>query len=176
MSQVMGVLWLIGRLLYRAFLLWLWLMLLLYLAFKFGERSHAIDALPAQLEVDGLVLVGGESGIREGCGVAVLRMSPALRLRLQREGLAALQDARQARAHPGDDYYRYGPWHPLPARAEADPLAPVFLGLQCADADDGLTERIGRASQAAGGYYSSKEEGALLLLPREGLIVFGYFG
>lgn len=87
--------------------------------YKLAERSYAIDALPAPLEVDGLVLVGGESGFREGCGVAVLRMSPALRSRLQREGLAALQQARQARGYADDDYYRYEPGRRCPRRAMA---------------------------------------------------------
>lgn len=176
MSQVRTVLWMIARLLYRAFMVWLWLLLLLYLAYKLAERSHAIDALPAQLEVDGVVLVGGESGFREGCGVAVLRMLPAMRVLLQREGLAALQNALQARGHPEENYYRYGPWRPTPIEVDVEGHTPIMLGLQCADADDELTRRISRTSQQEGGYYSEKDEGALLLLPREGLIVYGYFG
>lgn len=177
MTQMTAVLWVIGRLLYRGLMLWLWLLLLLYVAYKLAERSHAIAALPAQLEVDGVVLVGGESGIREGCGVAVLRMSPAMRVRLHREGLAALQEARQARGHPDRNYYRYGPWQATPIEPlQADSGSPIMLGLQCADADDELTSRISRASQEEGGYYSEKDEGTLLLLPCEGLIVYGYFG
>lgn len=171
MSTLMSALYVVAQLLYRAVLLWFCLLLLLYLGYKLAERSYAIDALPAPLEVDGLVLIADESGLREGCGVAVLRMSPALRARLQREGLAALQEARQARGYA--DYYRYEPWQALPAPGEGDMLSPIFLGLQCADADDELSARIGRASQ---GYYTTKHEGALLVLPREGLIVFGYFG
>ena len=85
------------------------------------------------------------------------------------------------------DNVKYTGWHTaypdapvriLPATCrdmpgEGDMLSPIFLGLQCADADDELSARIGRASQ---GYYTTKHEGALLVLPREGLIVFGYFG
>ena len=115
MNPLTSALYVVAQLLYRAVLLWFCLLLLLYLGYKLAERSYAIDALPAPLEVDGLVLVGGESGFREGCGVAVLRMSPALRARLQREGLAALQQARQARGYADDDYYRYEPWQALPA-------------------------------------------------------------
>lgn len=176
MSQAARMLWVIGRLLYRAFLLGLWLLLLFYLAYKLAERSDAIDALPAQLEEDGVVLIAGESGLREGCGVAVLRMAPALRVRLQREGLRALQGVDQARGY-AHDYYRFEPWQATPiVDDEGADISPIFLGLQCADADDELTSRIGRASQEEGGYYSEKDEGALLLLPREGLIVYGYFG
>ncbi|MDG9926307.1 MULTISPECIES: hypothetical protein [unclassified Pseudomonas] len=173
MSQVKSVLMVIAKLIYRGVMLWFCLLLLLYMTYKMFERSHAIDVLPAQLEVDGLVLVGGESGIREGCGVAVLHMSPRLRARLQREGMAVLQDARQARGHADDDYYHYAPWQALPTPDEGGGLSPIFLGLQCADADDELSTRIGRASR---GFYTTKHEGALLVLPQEGLIVFGYFG
>lgn len=177
MSQATTVLWAIGRLLYRIFMLWLWLLLLLYVSYKLAERSQAIEALPEQLEVDGVVLVGGKSGFREGCGVAVLRMSSDMRVRLRREGLAMLQEARQARGYPDRHYYRYQPWQATPIEALAgDSGSPIMLGLHCADADDELTSRIGRASQEEGGYYSEKDEGALLLLPREGLIVYGYFG
>jgi hypothetical protein len=168
----------LGRWLHRAVLLHCWALLCLYLMFKLYERSHFIDVLPAAIEPIGVVLISGESGFREGCGVAVLRMAPELRARLRREGLAALQDAQQARGYPDENYYRYQPWQPTPApgTGEDGVLAPIFLGLQCADADDELTSRIGKASQEAGGYYSEKGEAALLLLPREGLIVFGYFG
>ena len=113
MNQVTAGLWLIGRLLYRALMLWLWLLLLFYLGFKLAERGQAIDALPAQLEVEGVVLIGGESGIREGCGVAVLRLSSAMRVRLQREGLAALQEAEW-----GSDRHDHG----------ADQSDPQYIG------------------------------------------------
>ncbi|MDD0842130.1 hypothetical protein [Pseudomonas sp. Gutcm_11s] len=177
MNQIKTVFWVLTKLLYRGVMLWFCLLLLLYLGYKMLERNHAIDALPAQLEVDGVVLVGGESGIREGCGVAVLQMSPGLRGRLRREGLTALQEARQARGYPDRDYYHYQPWQATPVPAdEGGSLSSISLGLQCADADDELSERISRASQEEGSYYSEKEEGALLLLPSEGLIVFGYFG
>ncbi|WP_153020666.1 hypothetical protein [Pseudomonas sp. BMS12] len=165
------VLRVIGRLLYRGFMLCLWLLLLLYVVYKLVERSQTIAALPAQLEVEGVLLVGS------GCGVAVLRMSPALRVRLQREGLATLQAARQARGHPGSDYYRYGPWQATPiGQLEADSSSPIMPGLQCTDIDAELTSRIIRASQEEGGYYSDNDGGTLLLLPREGMIVYGYFG
>lgn len=176
MSRAMSVLWVLGRLLYRAVLLVLWLLLLIYLVFKMSERSDAIDSLPAQLEVDGVVLIGSESGIREGCGVAVLRMSPTLRTRLLREGLGVLHDARQARGYTSA-YHHFAPWQPTPTAGDEDEaISPIFLGLQCVDADEELAARIGEAARAKGGYYSTKPEGALLLLPREGLIVLGYFG
>ncbi|UUY09778.1 hypothetical protein LRS11_07020 [Pseudomonas sp. J452] len=163
----------LGRLLYRGLLLYCWLLLVLYLGFKVAERQSAIAALPTNIEPAGVVLIGGESGLREGCGVAVWRMSTAMRQRLASHGLAALTQARQARGHADEPYYRYAPWQPTPV---GEGISPVELGLQCADSDQALTRRIHQAMHSPGAFYSHKDEGLLLVIPAEGLIVFGYFG
>lgn len=167
-----AVRWL-GRLLYRGLLLHCWLLLVLYLGFKVGERQFSIAALPAAIEPAGVLLISGESGLREGCGVAVFRMAPALRQRLAAQGLAALDGARQARGYSDEAYYRYAAWRPTPV-SESD--SQVAQGLSCADADQALTQRINRAQGSPGAFYSTKDEGLLLVIPAEGLIVFGYFG
>lgn len=172
MRLARAVRWL-GRLLYRGLLLHCWLLLVLYLGFKVAERQSSIAALPASIEPTGLVLIGGESGLREGCGVAVWRMSAAMRQRLASHGLAALAEARQARGHADEHYYRYEPWQPTPV---PESTSQVALGLSCAGADDALTQRISRAEGRPGAFYSRKDEGLLLVIPAEGLIVFGYFG
>ncbi|MBC9248981.1 hypothetical protein A9179_01705 [Pseudomonas alcaligenes] len=171
--SVIALLRLLGRLLYRAVLLHCWLLLVLYLGFKFVERQFSIASLPASIEPAGVVLIGGESGLREGCGVVVLRMAPALQRRLARQGLAALEEARQARGYPDEAYYSYAPWQPTPVPDEDSQVA---LGLNCAEADEALSQRINRAQNSPGAFYSSKDEGLLLVIPEEGLIVFGYFG
>lgn len=167
-----AVRWL-GRLLYRGLLLHCWLLLVLYLGFKFAERQHSIAALPASIEPAGVVLISGESGLREGCGVAVWRMSAAMRQRLANHGLTALAEARQARGHTDEPYYRYAPWQPTPVEEK---ISAMELGLQCADSDKALTRRIHRAMHGPDAFYSHKDEGLLLVIPAEGLIVFGYFG
>ena len=55
-----------------------WVLLCLYLVFKLYERSHFIDVLPAAIEPAGVVLISGQSGFREGCGVAVFRLDVGL--------------------------------------------------------------------------------------------------
>lgn len=167
-----AVRWL-ARLLYRGLLLYCWLLLVLYLGFKVVERQFSIAALPASIEPAGVVLIGGESGLREGCGVAVWRMSAAMRQRLTSHGLDALAEARQARGHAGEVYYHFAPWQPTPL---GESISAVELGLQCADSDKALTRRILRAMHGPGAFYSHKDEGLLLVIPAEGLIVFGYFG
>ncbi|HSC83846.1 MAG TPA: hypothetical protein VLC30_09550 [Pseudomonas sp.] len=169
----LGVCRWLGRLLYRGLLLHCWLLLVLYLGFKFAERQLSIAALPLSIEPSGVVLIGGESGLREGCGVAVFRMSGSFRQRLMTQGQATLELAQQGRGYIDDPYYSYSPWLPTPVEKAA---AEVALGLGCSDADDVLARRIYRALESPGAFYSRKPEGMLLVVPQEGLIVFGHFG
>lgn len=163
----------LGRWLHRAVLLSCWALLCLYLVFKLFERSHFIDVLPAAIEPAGVVLISGESGFREGCGVAVFRLSGATRSVLKNSGLAVLDEARQARGY-ADDYYHYEPWRSTPVLAGE--VSEGWPPLSCADADEDLERRILLAMQSPGAIYTRKHEALLLVLPAEGLIVFGYFG
>lgn len=150
-----------------------WLLLALYLMFKQFERSHFIDVLPAAIEPAGVVLISGQTGFREGCGMAVFRLSGATRSALKSSGLAALGEARQGRAY-SDYYHRYGDWQSTPV-PEGD-ISDGWPQLSCADADEELERRILLAMQRPGAFYTRKSEALLLVLPAEGLIVFGYFG
>lgn len=150
------------------------LLLCLYLAYKLCERQHMIAALPAQLEPASVLLIGGESGLREGCGAAVFRLSKATRRALQQDATGLLAQARQARGYD-EQYYSYGPWQatPVPDRYFSEG---GWLALSCAEPDHRLSRRIQLAMQRPGAFYSSKAEGLLLVLPAEGLLVFGYDG
>lgn len=149
------------------------LQLVLYLLFKGVEREHFRQALPAQIEPAGLILIDGMSDFREGCGVAVWRLSEATAASLQQHGFGYLQSAQQARGY-AESYYRYGPWQATPL-ADAQSMD-GWLPLGCADAPEALQEQILRGAQGMQGYYSEKREGVLLVLPRERLIVFAYNG
>lgn len=149
------------------------LLLVIYLLFKGFEREHFRQALPAQIEPAGLILIDGMSGFREGCGVAVWRLSEATAAGLRQQGLGYLQSARQARGY-AEPYYRYGPWRATPL-SEAQSMD-GWLPLGCADAPAALQEQILRGAQGGQGYYSEKDEAVLLVLPAERLIVFAYNG
>jgi hypothetical protein len=163
----------LGRWLHRAVLLHCWALLCLYLVFKLSERSHFIDVLPAAIEPAGVVLISGQSGFREGCGVAVFRLSGETLDELNNSGLAALDEARQARGY-ADDYYHYEAWQSTPVLAGE--ISEGWPPLACADADEDLERRILLAMQSPGSFYTRKGDALLLVLPAEGLIVFGYFG
>ena len=149
------------------------LLLVLYLLFKGFEREHFRQALPARIEPAGVILIDGMIGFREGCGVAVWRLSEATAAGLQ-QGLGYLLSARQARGY-AEPYYRYGPWRATPLAA-AQGMDGGWLSLGCADAPAALQEQILRGAQDVHGYYSEKDEAVLLVLPAERLIVFAYNG
>lgn len=152
----------------------IWLLLGLYLAYKLFERQHMVDVLPASLEPTSVLLIDGESGVREGCGVAVWRMSAHTRLALHQDALGFLAQARQARGY-SEPYYRFEPWQPSPVPDELNSDG-GWLSLACASPSERLEQLINVAMQSPGSFYSIKPEGILLLIPAQGLIVFGYYG
>lgn len=154
-------------------MLFAWLLLCGYLVFKLVEREQMIQALPAGIEPSGTKLIAGETGFREGCGAAIFGLSSDTRQRLQREGLAFLEAARQSRGHT-DDYYAFGQWRSTPLEFTAD-VDGGWRALWCAG-NGPLIRRVNLAVQRPGGFYSEKPEGILVVLPDEGLIVFGYDG
>lgn len=147
------------------------LVLGLYLAFKVLERSFMIDALPLGVEPAGVVVISDTGGIRESCGVAVFRLSMATRERLMSAGLSALKTARQARAS-STAYYRYREWRPTPAQEPVDGA----VGIACGELDGALDRQIAAGLRDSGGFFSHKPEALLLVLPKQGLIVFAYEG
>jgi hypothetical protein len=105
--------------------------------------------------------------------VAVFRLSGATHSALKDSGLAALGEANQARGH-ADDYHHYEAWQGTPVLAGE--ISEGWPPLSCAAADEDLERRILLAMQSPGSFYTRKDEALLLVLPDEGLIVFGYFG
>lgn len=64
-----------------------------YAGFRVWETSWYKGLIPAALEVDGTVLIDGQSGIREGCGVAILKLTDPALARIRSSGLAAVAGA-----------------------------------------------------------------------------------
>lgn len=152
--------------------LWCSLMLGLYLSYKVVERQWMIRSLPAAIEPRGVVLLADDGGFRESCGAAVFRLSGDTAQQVQAHGLQYLDQARQARRN-NDRYGHFEQWQQTPLDIDVDE---GLIGLSCAEPDKDLQRRIYQAAGRPGSFYAKKDDGLLLVLPSEGLIMFGYSG
>jgi len=123
------------------------------------------DAIPPQFELAGTVFNDEVSGWREGCGVAVFRLSDTTLARNRQGGLAGLQAARLGR--DGREYHRYAPWAATPGGTDER----LFRGASCASAYDDLLEQAQRAAAAGGAFFTTGSEHDLVVVPSLGVIV-----
>jgi hypothetical protein len=108
----------------------------------------------------------------EGCGVAVFRMSHALKARLASQGIAALKNATQARENEGL-HYRYSQW-------ATTPVPPMWVRegswMMCPDIGRRLHQRIVDAARKEGSFFATLPEGEPVVIPELELIVFSFNG
>jgi hypothetical protein len=133
--------------------------------------------LPQSVDVDGAVYVGDSSGFREGCGVAIYRLSGAYRDRIRAVGLEALADAGHARRHPES---RYSAWRETP---HVEPTAqemrnPWLSGMAqgCADWSHEIESQVSLALRSPGSFYATTRDAGLIVIPSLGWVVFSHFG
>ncbi|QDQ25923.1 hypothetical protein FNU76_05900 [Chitinimonas arctica] len=150
------------------------LLLMAYGAWCVLEYHWFKGRLPARIGVTYPLSISGHSGMREGCGAAIFRMSDATAASVSREGIRFLAGATQARA-VSSPYGTYRPWQetPVPADWTSDG---TWSGLDCSSANRWLLRKILDAAGEKGSYYTTKPEGSILIIPAHKLVVFSYFG
>ncbi len=140
--------------------------------FKYYWYSGSI---PAKIGITYAIHIGGVSGIiREGCGAAIFRLSDATADAISRKGLDFFNDAIYSRKSK-DRYYTYSSWKetPVPNSWTSEGTWP---GLGCSGASRSLLSQILPAASKKGSYYSSKDEGWIVVIPSFKLVVYSYFG
>ncbi len=149
--------------------------LLAYQALQFYWYARFV---PAQLEIAYPVAAGSESGFREGCGVAVYKLSAKTLAAIEKKGIEALDSATQARGHldvadRDHHLYTYQPWKQTPV-----PLNWTSEGtwLMCRVVGSELEREIIAAAKQGGAYYTTKHEAQLLVIPSLGYVVFSHYG
>lgn len=152
-------------------IVFLWLLLCGFLVDKMKEPAQRLKALPAALETDGVEWIDGDGGFFESCGVAVFRLSLATQQRLHDKRLSALATALHARGYRD---YQYQPWQTTPGRLPVD--SEGWSALSCGNLPKALEKRIDQGLDRPGGYLTSKDHAVLLVLPSEGLVIYGYGG
>ncbi len=127
-------------------------------------------AIPPQFELLDTLYHDETSGFREGCGVAIFRLSDESIARIHRGGLAYLESARLGRV--GTPYYQYQPWTATPAAKQED----LFRGAHCVKNAPALLQQAQRLVGKKGAFYTTGPEHDLVLVPYLGLIIFSYNG
>jgi hypothetical protein len=136
--------------------------------------------LPSQIQITYPVSIGDESGFREGCGVAVFKVSDKTIEAIQKEGLKFFDAATQGRGYPKpseplsfSDYHTYDTWKETPV-----PPSWVSEGswFRCSVIRDDVAREIIKAAKLPGSFYTTQPEGQLLVIPSLGYVVFSYYG
>ena len=129
------------------------------------------EAIPPPFELMEVVYHDERSDLREGCGVAIFRLSEESLARIHHGGLPWLESARLGR--DGTPYHHYQPWKATPAAQEEDKL---FRGIHCVDGGPPLLEQARHAIRREGAFFTTGPEHDLVLVPSLGVIVFSHNG
>ncbi|MGB3645927.1 MAG: hypothetical protein WBA15_15785 [Mesorhizobium sp.] len=146
------------------------------------------NALPKVIQTTGFIAIGSDSSLldmllpirAESCGGVIFKLSAATISSLKEQGLLFLASARQGRGYPAGDrlshYYHYAEWQetPVPTGWLGDGI--LAMELHCMDIGHSTRRAIGEAVQAPGSYFTTKDEGQLLILPDLGWAVYVYYG
>ncbi|NEU82092.1 hypothetical protein [Nostoc sp. UIC 10630] len=146
----------------------------IYVAWSAFEYDWYSGIIPAKIDITYAIHIGGESYFREGCGAAIFRLSNATADAIDREGLDFFNDVIYSRKSK-ERYYTYTSWKetPVPNSWTSEGSWP---GLGCSGASSLLLSKILAAASKKGSYYSTQDEGKILVIPNQKLVVFTYFG
>lgn len=147
-------------------------------AYKVLQYYWYAQAVPAEIQIAYPVAVGDQSDFREGCGVAVYKLTATSLEGIKKNGLRFFENAIHGRGYvnPSDNdyhYYTYQPWRKTPVPTEWTNQGSWFM---CSVVSGRLEEEIIVASKQHGAYYTVKAEGELLVIPSLGYVVFSYNG
>lgn len=149
-----------------------------FLAYKAFQYYWYAQVLPAEIEIVYPVAAGEESGFREGCSVAVYKLSARSLDTIKKKGLAFFDGATQARGYSNPSnrdyhYYTYELWKETPIPAGWTSEGAWFM---CSVIGSQLEREIIAAAKQGGAYYTVKQEAQLVVIPSLGYVVFSSYG
>ena len=159
-----------------------------FLAYEIFQYYWYAEVLPSQIKITYPISIGDESGFREGCGVAVFKVSKETIESIKKNGLEFFDGATQGRGYPKpkeplsfadhrklSDYYShtYENWKETPV-----PEGWVSEGswFMCSVIRKDVAREIVKAAKLPGSFYTTKREGKLVVIPSLGYVVFSYYG
>ncbi|MFZ5484945.1 MAG: hypothetical protein ACOZB0_12010 [Pseudomonadota bacterium] len=149
-----------------------------FFAYKAFQFHWYAQALPPEIKISYPIAAGEESGFREGCSVAVYKLTASSLEAIQKHGLPFFDRATQARGYskPSDrnyHYYTYKPWKETPIPEGWGGEGSLFM---CSVISSSLEHEIAVAAKQSGAFYTTKDEAQLLVIPSLGYVVFSSYG
>lgn len=143
-----------------------------YVVYKAFQYFQYKAFLPSAIEITLPISIGDETYFREGCGVAVFKLSESTMTKIEAKGIRFFDGVTQARGH-SDNYYKYEAWKETPVPLEWTREGSWFM---CSVISNDLVHQITEAAKQKKAYYTTKDEGQLILIPSLGFIVFSFYG
>lgn len=125
----------------------------------------AVQSVPAQLEIAGLVSHGRPGG---NCSITIFRLSDSTVARVQRLGLSSLADVTEGRASHGR---RLPDWGTVHARYIDDDSA--VNAIHCIGHGADLLRAVAPGIVHTGGFHAADVVHQLVLVPATGLLMVG---
>lgn len=139
-------------------------------------ESFYMRIIPAEIGISYPLARGGASDFREGCGAAVYRIDHDTAEGISQRGLNYFPAGSHSRK-ADDPYHRFVAWRPTPDAAFVhDDQTLLSPGLECAELDMHLKEKIEAASRTKGAFYTHGPEKVILVVPELRLVVLAYNG
>jgi hypothetical protein len=143
--------------------------------YKMYEDNWYRGFLPNEIEISNTVLISVETGITDGCGVAIFKLTDDSIQLLSEKGLDALKSALHSRARFGyyDVHYSYDAWSKTPLRSKDPNQREIWkYGMYCArqDIKNKFGSSITKALEEDKSYYTN----GIIVFPDLGLVMFSY--
>jgi hypothetical protein len=147
---------------------WLW---------HVDQRNERFEsALPAVFETTGLAIAGDDLGLLAHfivwpvkiCGGAIFQLSQDTLDKIERQGLAFFENARNVRHYVGYSSKRditYEPWQESPIPHWIGNKEDRWWGLDCIDTSSELPRRVGQEARKDGSYFTSRKYARLVVVP-----------
>ncbi|MFS8046689.1 hypothetical protein [Rhizobium sp. BR 314] len=158
---------------------------LAYFVYQDRVASFYKKALPTVLEVTSNVSWGSDvswsdiiSPIRtEACGAVVFQLRSDAIEKIQDQGVAFFRNAREGRGNARDNgfFYSYDAWQPTPAPSKWFGDGVVTGSMSCAGFGARRMQAVKDGASRAGGFFTTRSNAQLIMLPSEQIAVLTYF-
>ena len=148
------------------------LIIISIMTWDYFQVSIYKNAIPEKIEIKSVIFHDEKSDFREGCGVAIFKISDASIYKIKKNGLSYFADATLGR--DGDNYHRYATWQRTPLKGKENLLRGSF----CIDEDDFplIWKKILMALNSGDAFFTTGREQDIVVIPSLGVLVFSFNG